>query len=436
LNPYSNAFSTNPFPTNPYPIVPIFINSPNYKLYRKLYIFLKIINIHFSWHSCKFGVYCILESIKRLARRLKMSTETMKKTKNEKYRMSLVEKIPTCTFHQVEHNLTIASHRTNSRLTFEEFKTRITNGEYAIDLSREYDKHSIAFYCSLLLGKINLDKETFIKEYESGKELDEIGEKYNVTRDNITQLRDFYGIKRKGATFIKRVNEEMPLTEEAKQVIVGSLLGDGTISKGGDFREKHSLKQEEYLKWKAEKIGHIVNDVSRYDNFDERYDKMISGYLIRTKTHSFLIDLEKLFYKKIDDVKRIKIIPENISEYLNPLVLAIWFMDDGTTGWNYRHGVKQSENAYPYCALCTDGFSNSDIENLIIAIKHVFGLNAEYHMHCNHNENQDVKVRIRFDVQETKKLFEIIKPHIHQNLLYKINGEEYVKYYNKKMNIA
>ena len=57
----------------------------------------------------------------------------------------------------------------------------------------------------------------------------------------------------------------------------------------------------------------------------------------RTKRESFscrfytkilFTDLESIFYITVDE-KRKKVVPKNLEQLLNPIVLAVWFMDDG-----------------------------------------------------------------------------------------------------------
>ena len=54
------------------------------------------------------------------------------------------------------------------------------------------------------------------------------------------------------------------------------------------------------------------------------------SYRVSSYTFSSLNWLHSMFYSfdKLEN-KYIKIIPLNIEEYLTPLALAIWFMDDG-----------------------------------------------------------------------------------------------------------
>jgi ubiquinol-cytochrome c reductase cytochrome b subunit len=51
-------------------------------------------------------------------------------------------------------------------------------------------------------------------------------------------------------------------------------------------------------------------------------------------------------FKTINDIQtKIKIIPLNIEEYLTPLALAIWFMDDGS---KIGKGAKIATNCFTY----------------------------------------------------------------------------------------
>jgi len=52
-----------------------------------------------------------------------------------------------------------------------------------------------------------------------------------------------------------------------------------------------------------------------------------------------LIEYMKVYYSN-----KIKIIPTWIEDYLSPIALAIWIMDDG--GWIKNRGIKLSTNCF------------------------------------------------------------------------------------------
>lgn len=120
-----------------------------------------------------------------------------------------------------------------------------------------------------------------------------------------------------------------------KEIIEGSLLGDGSLTridkshKNSSFREKHSLKQQGYLSKKCE---HLL-DLNSKINFWKDKDK--KACTLTTKSTNDLTGLELKWYLRdnsgdyvLDKYgKRIKILPNDL--ILTPLMTAIWFFDDG-----------------------------------------------------------------------------------------------------------
>jgi predicted DNA-binding protein YlxM (UPF0122 family) len=151
-----------------------------------------------------------------------------------------------------EDYLDVVLHRAKNRqlkfITLREFKDKISKGESIKDIKKQgVCKHLLQFYSNFLQNKIQIDKETFIKEYTGGLTLFEIAEKYNITKDDITYVRQLYQQKRTGYTYQERKRKEVPLTDIQKAIIYGSLLGDAkktsseyTTSVCFKHSEKHS----------------------------------------------------------------------------------------------------------------------------------------------------------------------------------------------------
>lgn len=354
-------------------------------------------------------------------RNLPKSEETLQKmsdTKLEMGRQKIIEgmsknEVPV----QSENKLKIPKHRTKKQISFEQFKELIQNGETLKNLCLIYSKHLMGFYSRLSQGKINLPKELFIEEYEKGMSLDEISNKYDIPREHITYLRDFYAIKRKGAKFQNRIANEKPLSQDAKDVIIGSMLGDGHITKLGTFSEKHSPAQLEYLKWKASHFDVITNDKcwSYYETIDKRSGTLIKSHCFRTNAHSFLYEMRKKFYKEING-KWTKVIPEDIASMINEKVLAIWFMDDGKIDWMYRNGIKQHPNSNPSIQLCTDSFTKEDVTILINVLWFKFNIKA----YIGNRRN-----RIKINTENTPKFLNITRKYATNDLLYKFDESVY-----------
>jgi ubiquinol-cytochrome c reductase cytochrome b subunit len=123
-----------------------------------------------------------------------------------------------------------------------------------------------------------------------------------------------------------------PHNEDIISVLVGSLLGDAhaerSLSGGVKLRFRQSIKHKDYVFWLYEFFnsrGYCSNNLPTC--FTQKYgDNCFKAYRFNTYSYTNLIWLYKLFYNN----KKKKVIPINIADYLTPLALAIWIMDDGT----------------------------------------------------------------------------------------------------------
>lgn len=76
-------------------------------------------------------------------------------------------------------------------------------------------------------------------------------------------------------------------------------------------------------------------------------------------------NLESIFYSKATSFKkRRKIVPNDIENFLNPIVLAVWFMDDGG----------KAQNTVRAFYINATSFNNSERILLQKALQNVFGL--------------------------------------------------------------
>lgn len=132
---------------------------------------------------------------------------------------------------------------------------------------------------------------------------------------------------------LKRVPSESRIGPHNKNILsifTGSLLGDGHGERHGNgtrisFSQKSNNKN--YLLW----LHSIVANFGYCSQTPPKVQSRIGSggkiqYIIRfhSYTYSNLNDFYKNWYN--NGVKRI---PENIKEYLTPLAIAIWTMDDG-----------------------------------------------------------------------------------------------------------
>lgn len=193
----------------------------------------------------------------------------------------------------------------------------------------------------------------------------------------------------------------LEFNKEQEQVLLGSLLGDGGVyyrnktynlkkQNSYNYLEAHDLKQEEYLLWK--------NNILHFNfKFDNKNNCWVN------KTNNSFKQYRELFYP---DEK--KIVTREILDKLEPLGIAVWFMDDGC--YDYRG-------------------------KLISIATHCFGLegNQIIQQYFKERFNIDCKINkhyfnyyISFNVENTKKFIEIVKSYVTQIpcMVYKIESNE------------
>src|SRR3989344_948133 len=129
-----------------------------------------------------------------------------------------------------------------------------------------------------------------------------------------------------------------------RAVIIGSILGDGCLCENWSKTNyrliiSHSVDQKEYIDWKYKILKQWILTAPRF------YERNRS-LTIRTISHPELTTLRNVFY-----LNGKKIIPKNSFELIkNPVVLAVWFMDDGNVnndGYNLNtQSFSQEENSF------------------------------------------------------------------------------------------
>ncbi len=317
----------------------------------------------------------------------------------------------------------ISKNRTKQRISYAEFLSLLKQNMSLKEMKRRgISKHQVGFYSSLAQNKISITKEQFEEEYKSGKSLDEIAEAYHIQRDHITQLREHYGIKRRGPKYIHRKKTEKPLSTRQKRIIYGGLMGDAGQMSPASIKMKHSTKQKEYLMWKYNELKEHVSPVSLQEDkqYDKRYKKYYYYIRFYTNANSWIEEIVGKFYP----IHR-KIVTDEILDNIDELALAIWFMDDGTTDWyeRARSHIKFSKRN-PTCKLCTDDFAFEEIQLICDWFNEIWEIEC-YPSLRGRKKNGELSYRVKFNVEETKKLFTIIRPYIIPSMLYKVEYNAY-----------
>jgi len=183
------------------------------------------------------------------------------------------------------------------------------------------------------------------------------------------------------------------LTQLQKSIVIGSLLGDGYVRrlkgrKDAFLEINHSLKQKEYVDWKYNVLKNLTisGPKIRLGNGNR------VAYRFFTKQIPELTEMMGMFY-----VENKKVIPYI---ELDPIILAIWFMDDGSR-------CRESD-----VYLNTQQFDIDDQYRLLKSLKQL-GLEATL--------NKDKEYfRIRFLKSSIPRLHKLISDYIIPSMKYKI----------------
>lgn len=195
------------------------------------------------------------------------------------------------------------------------------------------------------------------------------------------------------------------ITPLQEQVLIGKLLGDGSIHETHNTAAVHfSHKKEhlDYLKWTLGALGDLANN---------KISELTSGYGVEmaraSTTYTYEIkNLTSLFRKK-DQVK--KEVSEELVELIGPIALAFWYMDDGSLG----HHLDQEDRAN--FAVCN--FSEESCSNLLKAL-FKFGIKGIFFE--SKNCSGKLYSRLRLNSREAEKLFLLIAPYIPPVMQYKL----------------
>jgi hypothetical protein len=209
----------------------------------------------------------------------------------------------------------------------------------------------------------------------------------------------------------------LKLTQEQKDIIIGTLLGDSTM-RLTDGVPIYAIKFEQGIKNK-EYVEHLFDIFKPYCGsgpniriLNKEQDR--KSIYFQTYRHDDFIFYYNSFYKITESIsndakitkKGIKSVPKNIHQFLTARAVSYWFMDDGT----YNTDIKSGKRSYLFS---TQGFTQPDCQRLCDALKTNFGINSKVH--------RDKKFfRIYVNADSSEKLIDLVAPYIHSDFLYKL----------------
>ena len=202
-------------------------------------------------------------------------------------------------------------------------------------------------------------------------------------------------------------NKIMQFNEEQKQILLGSLLGDGCIYKDKydcyRYTILHSNKQKDYLLWK--------NSYLNFHLYLHKVNKTIKNYKYKlchyeiSKYNSSFKNYYNLFYPNGK-----KIVIREILDVLKPIGIAVWFMDDGS--YSYSNNI---------IMIYTNSFTLNECNLIKKWFKERFNIECRV-QRIIQTINKNNQYILRFNVINTQKFIEMIKSYVLQipSMTYKI----------------
>lgn len=202
------------------------------------------------------------------------------------------------------------------------------------------------------------------------------------------------------STEIRNLKKRFSFSNIQKEVLIGSILGDGHLENNWSKTNYRlmlgqSVKQKDYLFWKYAMFKDIV--LSK-----PRFNEITKSVSFATISHPEISELARLFYRG-----KIKVIPDNISEFVgNPIVMAVWFMDDGNV-------ITRNGKTYGY-HLNTQSYTEDENKKISCVLRNTYGI--ESLLEINHD-----KYRLRIMQKPSRDNFrKLIEDHVIDSMKYKL----------------
>lgn len=200
------------------------------------------------------------------------------------------------------------------------------------------------------------------------------------------------------------------ITKESRNLLIGLLIGDGTISNNNVFKLAHSKEQKDYLEWKLKQLkdsGIRNNGLKTYIS-SKGYNKGKEVYYTQLNIIPFIKVLRRVVYKPFKKLGNRKLLNR-----LSAREIAIWYMDDGHI--NYRKTKNKVHGFYIKIATC---LPKEELQIIIDYFKEVWNI----HFYMFHEGKKENSYSLCCGTKEGIKFINIVKQYVEQvpSMKYKI----------------
>ena len=200
------------------------------------------------------------------------------------------------------------------------------------------------------------------------------------------------------------------ITKESRNLLIGMLLGDGTICSNNVYKICHSIEQEDYLKWKIKLLNEngIRNNGLKYYTSSCGYNIGKTVCYTQLNIIPFIKVLRRVCYKGKKIIGNRKLLNR-----LSAQEIAIWYMDDGHINIRVNHG--KPCGFYIKISTCEP---KSEVQTIIDYFREVWNIN----FYMIHEGKKEDSYSLCCGTKEGLKFIDIIKPYVSQvpSMIHKI----------------
>lgn len=200
------------------------------------------------------------------------------------------------------------------------------------------------------------------------------------------------------------------ITKESRNLLIGMLLGDGTISNNNVFKIAHAESQKDYLEWKIKQLNEFGirnNGIKSYIK-TKGYTINVPVYYTQLNTIPFIKVLRRVCYKEKKIIGNRKLLNR-----LGAREIAIWYMDDGHI--NIRKDKGRPCGFYIRISTCEP---KNEVQIIIDYFREVWDIN----FYMFHEGKQEDSYSLCCGTKEGLKFIELVKPYVSQvpSMIHKI----------------
>lgn len=201
-------------------------------------------------------------------------------------------------------------------------------------------------------------------------------------------------------------SSSLPLNLQS--IFIGIMLGDGSLyrsSPTSNVRIEMSFGQK-YEAF-ALHLGELFKDymINPVKSLEVKgLNKNYTNYRLKTRSLPIFVPYFNMFYIFIQDLnKHVKIIPQNIIELLDPVVLAYLIQTDGNLDKG-RNRVR----------IYTNSYQKEDVQNL------AFAINKKLSIYTGVLHDRNNQWILTIGAKQLNLLREIVSTHFYCSMLYRI----------------